>query len=184
MNLIDISIDDLRHDPNNARSHDEKNLQSVQKSLEAFGQQKPIVIDSEKTIIAGNATAKAASMLGWKKIQAIQTNLSGKEAAAFAIADNRTAELAEWDFSQLGKTFEELALNPELLGATGFDLDDIDQAWQTDEEILSGEKYDESKHESYTIKISEVSHDEKDELLQKINSLLNDLGAAYQAKAF
>jgi len=64
----------------------------------------------------------AARALNWTTIKAIRTNLAGSEATAFAIADNRTAELAEWDESALHQQLAAIAIDDEeLLAATGFD---------------------------------------------------------------
>jgi ParB-like chromosome segregation protein Spo0J len=65
--------------------------------LRAFGQQKPIVVDARGVVIAGNGTLEAAKRLGWEEIAVVRTELDPTQATAFGIADNRTAELAEWD---------------------------------------------------------------------------------------
>jgi len=73
-------------------------------------------------VVAGNGTLMAARALNWTTIKAIRTNLAGSEATAFAIADNRTAELAEWDESALHQQLAAIAIDDEeLLAATGFD---------------------------------------------------------------
>jgi len=90
-------VADLVLDPNNARAHDERNLEAIATSLARFGQQKPIVVAPDGTVLAGNGTLAAAKHLGWSEIAAITTDLKGADARGYAIADNRTAELAEWD---------------------------------------------------------------------------------------
>ena len=92
-----VPIDDLTPDPANARKHNERNLSAVIDSLRAFGQQKPIVVDRRGVVVAGNGTIEAAKRLGWKEISIVRTELDATQATAFGIADNRTAELAEWD---------------------------------------------------------------------------------------
>ena len=96
-----LPIADLKLDPKNARRHPTRNLAEIKKSLTRFGQQKPIVIDSENVVRAGNGTLIAAQALGWTEIAVVQSSLNGKELAAFAVSDNRTAELAEWDHDVL-----------------------------------------------------------------------------------
>ena len=92
-----VPIESLSPDPANARKHNAQNLAALTGSLRRFGQQKPIVVDAQNVIRAGNGTYQAASALGWKTIQIVRSDLPRIELTAFAIADNRTAELAEWD---------------------------------------------------------------------------------------
>ena len=96
MKIETLQIKDLRPDPNNARQHDEKNLKAIQGSLKEFGQRKPIVINDSFVIVAGNGTVEAAKRLGWTKIECVQVpgDWTAAQTKAFALADNRTAELA------------------------------------------------------------------------------------------
>lgn len=112
-----ISTQDLTHDPANARKHSRRNIESIAASLRQFGQRKPIVVQQEGMIVrAGNGTLEAARSLGWDKIAAILVDDDNVTAAAFAIADNRTAELAEWDDDTLASVLGSLK-------DEGFDLD-------------------------------------------------------------
>jgi ParB-like chromosome segregation protein Spo0J len=99
MKLKTLQIKDLTPDPNNARQHDEKNLKAIQGSLKEFGQRKPIVITEAGVIVAGNGTVEGAKRLGWTQIEAVEvpSDWTADQIKAFAIADNRTAELASWD---------------------------------------------------------------------------------------
>lgn len=115
-------VAELSADPANVRKHNDKNLDAIKASLLRFGQQKPIVIDSSGVVRAGNGTLAAAKALGWAEIDCVQTELSGAEATAYAIADNRTAELAEWDEAALTATLQALEHeDATLLEAAGFD---------------------------------------------------------------
>lgn len=132
-------IAELTSDPRNARLHGEKNLKSVVDSLKRFGQQKPIVVDADGVVQAGNGTLAAAKELGWTHIAISRTHLRGAEARAFALADNRTAELATWDVPELlaqldeledaGITMDELAFDDTDLKAlqASLDLDEDDE---------------------------------------------------------
>lgn len=125
MKVEQISITDLTLDPDNARRHSSRNLAAIAASLEAFGQRKPVVLHGS-TVIAGNGTVEAAQTLGWQKIAAtrVPEDWTIEQARAYAIADNRSGELAEWDGEQLLGTLSQF--NEEALAWTGFDLDDID----------------------------------------------------------
>jgi ParB-like chromosome segregation protein Spo0J len=122
MKLISMPIDQLFFDPANARKHGSRNLEAIKASLRRFGQQKPIVIDPSNTVLAGNGTLRAAYELGWAHVQCVRSTLKAGEASAFAIADNRTAELAEWDMERLVKTLDGIEEDPGAqLWSTGFD---------------------------------------------------------------
>lgn len=109
MKLETLRLTDLFSDPNNARKHDDKNLEAIKGSLTQFGQRKPIVIQGS-TVIAGNGTLEAAKQLGWDEIKVVRVpeDWSADQAKAFALADNRTAELATWDEQVLAAQVIEL----------------------------------------------------------------------------
>lgn len=118
-----VPIGDLRPDPANANLHPVKNLDAIKTSLDQFGQVKAIVVSKNLTIVAGNGTYEAALDLGWTALGAIIFPGTVAEARAYAIADNRTAELAEWDRALLLETLNSIE-DPDLLAAAGFDADD------------------------------------------------------------
>jgi DNA modification methylase len=129
-----VPIDSLTFDPSNVRKHGEQNLSTIKASLNRFGQQKPIVVDANGVVRAGNGTLMAAKALGWKEIAVVRSTLAGSEATAYAIADNRTAELAEWDDDALKQTLAALQIEDEDLAvATGFDAKEIDAMLAPDE---------------------------------------------------
>ena len=116
----------LKPDPKNARKHSPRNLDAIKKSLERFGQQRPIVVDAKGVVIAGNGTLEAAKALGWDEIEIVRSTLKGSSATAYAIADNRTAELAEWNDDILAETLAALKVEDEALAlVTGFDESEI-----------------------------------------------------------
>jgi site-specific DNA-methyltransferase (adenine-specific) len=115
-----VNIDDLDLDPRNARKHDAKNLKAIADSLDLFGQRKPIVVWG-KTVVAGNGTMAAARSLGWKEITIarVPDDWSADQVKAYALADNRSAELAVWDEQVLASQLLELQeaeFDIELLG--------------------------------------------------------------------
>lgn len=123
-----MKISELHMDPANVRSHDTKNLDAIAASLTRFGQQKPIVVSPAGVVLAGNGTLSAAKRLGWSSIRVVKTSLENAEATAYAIADNRTGELAGWDDDALAAQLSALQIEDEtLLEAMGF----------TDEELTA-----------------------------------------------
>jgi ParB-like chromosome segregation protein Spo0J len=116
-----VPINQLKLDPQNVRKHSGQNLAAIQASLKQFGQQRPILAMRDRTVIAGNGTLAAARALGWTEIEVKWTDLTGAEARAYAIADNRSAELAEWDLPALKDALQELDTGAFEMDATGFD---------------------------------------------------------------
>jgi len=126
-----VSIATLTADPANARRHTPRNLEAIRKSLRRFGQQKPIVIDATGQVVAGHGVLEAARSLGWEQVAIVRTELTGAEAAAFAIADNRVGELSEWDQTTLAATLASLNTGEPLDDLVpGFDAAEIDQLIQ------------------------------------------------------
>jgi len=125
MNIEVRRIADLTADPENARTHDKKNLDAIASSLEKFGQRKPIVVMPTGVILAGNGTWAAAKQLGWTDIQVsvVPADWDYATAKAYALADNRTAELAEWDTSVLASQLIELDAEGWEAKDLGFDAD-------------------------------------------------------------
>lgn len=126
MKVDHIDTDKLTVDPANARTHGPRNLDAIKASLAKFGQQKPIIVGSDNVVIAGNGTLMAAKSLGIKKLACVRTKLKGSEAIAYAIADNRTAELADWDEGALAGILDSLK-GEGLLADVGFTQDDLDK---------------------------------------------------------
>ena len=124
-----VQLQDLHGDPANARLHSTKNIEAIKSSLARFGQQKPIVIDADNIVRAGNGTLEAARDLGWPDIKVVRSDLIGPEMTAFAIADNRSAELAGWDYEVLGQVLGALkaedANQPNELGWADHELENI-----------------------------------------------------------
>jgi ParB family chromosome partitioning protein len=127
MKFQTIAVADLSLDPSNVRKHSRRNLDAIKASLRKFGQQKPIVVDAKGIVLAGNGTLTAAKELGWTEIQIVRTDLEGVEATAFAIADNRTAELAEWEEDKLNAVLRSLQDEGVDLADLGYSPVDIDQ---------------------------------------------------------
>ena len=80
-----IDIDTLVLDPANVRTHPQRNIDAIVGSLQAFGQQKPVVVDADNVVRAGNGLVRAARLLGWSQVAAYTTGLGGSEAIAYAI---------------------------------------------------------------------------------------------------
>ena len=127
MKIQTLQIKDLTPDPENARQHDDKNLKAIQASLKQFGQRKPIVITEAGVIVAGNGTVEAAKRLGWTEIAAVEVpgDWTPEQTKAFALADNKTAELAKWDVKVLNAQLLEFVESEFDIEALGFELPQV-----------------------------------------------------------
>jgi ParB family transcriptional regulator, chromosome partitioning protein len=123
MQIEKVAVSALKADPNNARKHDNANLEAIAGSLEQFGQRKPIVVTKDNVVVAGNGTLAAAISIGWKEIELVRipSDWTSNQIKAFALADNRTAELAEWDHETLGSQLLELKESDFSISSFGFD---------------------------------------------------------------
>jgi ParB-like nuclease domain len=124
-----LPLDRVRPDPGNARRHSEKQIRQIARSIETFGFNVPILVDGGGNVVAGHGRLAAARRLGRSEIPTIRLeHLTEAQKRAFRIADNRLAEVAEWDDRRLGEELKALA-GVELdfdLEAIGFETDEID----------------------------------------------------------
>lgn len=125
LNVEWVSLDRVFPSPANPRLNDDA-VPHVAASIRRFGWRQPIVAKPSGEVIAGNTRLKAAKSLKLTEIPVVWFEGSEIEAAAFAIADNRTHEFASWDEGALAKILEELRAEDALEGV-GFDETDIDQ---------------------------------------------------------
>lgn len=119
-----VAIDSLQGLPGNPRLGD---VDAVARSLERFGQRKPIVVRKDDgTIIAGNHTWQAAKKLGWKEIAVAFVGDDDTTAQAYALADNRTAELGSYDEQALKDLIDKVAaVDPELVRDSGWNDESV-----------------------------------------------------------
>lgn len=118
-----VPLDELELWPGNPRLGD---VGAISQSLKRWGQVKPIVVQSETMrIVAGNHVYRAAVSLGWHEIAAYVVKMTDKEARGFVAADNRTAELGNFDDDLLANMLLEITRTDTLEG-TGYDQDDLD----------------------------------------------------------
>ena len=119
----------LKADPKNPRTHTDKQVRQIAHSVEAFGFNVPVLVDSDSNVIAGHGRVHAAHFLKLKKVPTIRLDhLSAEQRRAFMIADNRLCENATWDDRLLGEQLKFLSL-AEInfnLETTGFEMAEID----------------------------------------------------------
>jgi hypothetical protein len=118
--LVDLlrPVNELTPDPHPIRDHPDSQIKAIAESLSTFGQQKPIVVDNEGHVLAGNGTLLAAKRLGWAEIACRTFVGTPDQARAFRLADNRTGEFSEWDPAHLDTLVADL--DGEDRAAIGF----------------------------------------------------------------
>lgn len=127
LQALAVPIDSVVLDPKNARKHGEENLATIRSSLNRFGQRLPIVVQRDGMIVrAGNGRVEAARAMGWTHIAAVVVDDENDAAAAFAIVDNQSALLAEWDDEKLAAVLR--SLPDDLRVDVGFNPDALAEA--------------------------------------------------------
>jgi hypothetical protein len=113
----------------NARTHSDRQIRQLARSIEAFGFINPVLVDEEGVLVAGHARVLAARKLGFEVIPIIRIDhLNDAEKRAYILADNRLAENAGWDDDLLRVELEFLSQVDIDFDAslTGFTTTDID----------------------------------------------------------
>lgn len=125
MKIIKVLTADLIPYENNPRKND-KAVDVVKKSIEQFGFKEPIVIDKNNVIVCGHTRLKAAKKLKLEKVPCVVADdLSPDQIKAFRLIDNKTAELATWDYSLLEKELSEIDIPDFDIKDFQFDISDL-----------------------------------------------------------
>ncbi len=136
MKITNMKLADIRPYEQNPRFNDDA-VDAVAKSIKEFGWQQPIVVDQEHVIIVGHTRLKAAEKLGLTEAPVlVADNLTPEQIQAYRIADNKTGEIAEWNYDLLPVEIKELQGANFDLSLLGFDTDELDR-------LLNGTSADE-----------------------------------------
>lgn len=124
-----VSISEIIPDAANSRTHGRANLDTIKGSLRQFGQTTPLVVQADNGVLrAGHGRLAAARELiadgdlRWERMAVVKVAWDNVTGTAFSIADNRTAELAEWDAAALEKQLREINVGDEALQEMFSDL--------------------------------------------------------------
>lgn len=155
-------IEDIIPYERNPRKNDSA-VDAVAASIREFGFKNPIIVDKDGVIIAGHTRLLAAKQLGMETVPCIcADDLSEGQAKAFRLADNKTAELAEWDFELLDLELDEIT-----------DIDMSDFGFELNEEQPEQK---ERKSAAYTESVSVVIDCADDEEAERIYNELTEEG--------
>lgn len=157
MQIVEKKLKELIPYENNPRFN-ENAIEYVANSIEEFGFKVPIVIDKNNVIVCGHTRAKACERLGIKVVPCVVADdLTDEQIKAFRLADNKTAEIAEWDNELLN--FEREDLKDFDLERFGFDFD-IEEKPQTEKERkLQRMELKAFEHYDYLVFVFDNQHD-------------------------
>lgn len=121
-----VSVAGLKKYANNANTHSDEQIESLMRSIERWGFTQPILVDETGTVIAGHARLEAATRLKLEQVPVVRAvNWTEDQKRAFCIADNRMAQLAEWDDDKLRHEIQAL-VDHEVIADIGFERGEID----------------------------------------------------------
>jgi len=135
-----IDIDSLQPFGKNPKKHPESQIKAVAKSIQEFSWTNPILAiihENKNLVIAGHARLEAAKSINLKQVPVIFLDISYEKAIAYNIADNKLAELAEWDEPLLAEILKNM--DEEIVSLTGFEDNEIQRLLDSIKEITEDE---------------------------------------------
>lgn len=100
-------------------------VKAVAESIRQFGFRQPLVVDRKGVLIIGHTRRLAAIKLGMKDVPIHVADLTADKARALRLADNRSAEIAGWDFDLLATEIKDIALTDIEMTDFGFHESEI-----------------------------------------------------------
>ena len=179
-----VKLSDIRPYEKNAKIHGREQLEKLKASIKEFGFVNPCLIDRDYNLIAGHGRVMAAEELGMETVPCVFVEgLTDEQRRAYILADNKLAELAEWDDVLVASELAELAEVGFDISLTGFEMQAVDLEDVEDEKYVknvdiphyepSGEDvsiqdcYDLTKHDELLSRIvtANITDEERDFLL-------------------
>lgn len=134
MKVIKKKLSELKRPEKNVRMHSSKQLAEFRRSVEMFGQIRPIVIDENGVILAGNGLYETMLSMGKEEADCyVVSDLTDKEKKKLMLADNRVFNLGVDDLAvfdeiiaELGSDLDVPGYDPDLLKSLVAAADDVD----------------------------------------------------------
>ena len=127
MNIVYKRVDEIIPYEKNPRINDAA-VDAVAQSIKEFGFRVPIVLDKNNVIITGHTRLRSAKSIGLTEVPCIiAENLTPEQVQAYRIADNKTGEIAEWNYDLLPIELRDLQEKDFDLSLLGFDTDELDR---------------------------------------------------------
>lgn len=155
MKLELIELSRLVPDPLNTKNHPEEQIEKIAQSMQKRWTN-PILVDDDMTIVAGHGRRLAALRLGIEKVPVIVLhNLTEAERIQYQIFDNKSAEMAEWNWENLQAQMDRLIELGADIEETGWTVDELNETLDELEEspkTLEVEKLDNAPPVSETVR--------------------------------
>lgn len=120
--IVYKKVSELKLNPNNPRKNDDA-VDVIAKSIEKYGFKNPLIIDENNVVWCGNTRLKASKKLKLKEVPCIvASDLTEEQIRELALIDNKSSEIADWDYDLLKEELNVL------------DLSDFDLSWGIIEE--------------------------------------------------
>lgn len=147
MKIENAALNTIQPYANNPRKND-KAVDVVANSIEQYGFQQPIVVDSNRVIIVGHTRFRAAKKLNLAEVPIIiADNLTKEQVNSYRIMDNRSNENSRWDDTMLFTELQELLKDNNIQNVaydTGFTESELNKLFTPLEEVLSKYNIDEN----------------------------------------
>lgn len=157
MQIVEKKLKELIPYENNPRFN-ENAIEYVANSIKEFGFKVPVVIDKNNVIVCGHTRVKACERLGIKSVPCVVADdLTEEQIKAFRLADNKTAEIAEWDFEMLNFEIDELK-NFDM-ERFGFNFDEEEKPQTEKERKLQKMELKAFEHYDYIVFVFDNQHD-------------------------
>ena len=180
-------LSEIKADPENARKHGRESIEGIKVSLLQYGQVFPVLVKktghSTYTCVAGSGRVTAAKELGWESVACIEWDGTDEQAKAFALVDNKTAELSMWDSDKLAEAISDLIDGPEeeTIDALGL-KDDLVMAFIEDEEEKVESSWCEDDPKPAVHKVIIYDTDVANEVMSEIGRLVMKYGDLVEIK--
>ena len=139
MLIRDMDITLIKPYERNPRNND-KAIDAVAKSIQEFGWNSPIVVDRDNVIVCGHSRWRAAQKLGLTTVPVyVADKLTPEQVQAYRIADNKTAELADWNYDLLPLELRALQDAQYDLTLLGFDTGELEKLLSGEDNVSEGE---------------------------------------------
>lgn len=138
MKIEKIGIDEIKVYENNAKIHTAEQVEQIKESIKQFGNNDPIAIDENNTIIEGNGRYLALKELGQKEIEVIRLiHLNEEQKKAYILVHNKLTMNTEFDIDALEEELSKI----ENIDMSIFDFEAeeiIDSLGVNDEDFIQG----------------------------------------------
>ena len=133
MEIITMKLVDLVKPEKNVRIHTEQQLKEFQRSVKMFGQIRPIVVDENNVILAGNGLYETLIAMGKETADVYKyDNLTENQKKKLMIADNKIFSLGIENLDTLNSFLEDLQGDLDI---PGFDEDILKQMVSEAEDV-------------------------------------------------